>query len=98
MVLKKKDPLTGAHRDHVFVAEEDARRLGVADGDPVVVRSDHGEMTARVKVTGMKPGNVQVFFPEGNVLLPTGVRDPDALIPDFNAVVRLEPAREVQPA
>jgi molybdopterin-dependent oxidoreductase alpha subunit len=98
MVLKKKDPLTGAHRDHVFVAEEDARRLGVTQGDRVVVRSDHGEMTARVKVTGMKPGNVQVFFPEGNVLLPTGVRDPDALIPDYNAVVRLVPTREVQPA
>ncbi len=98
MVHKKKDPLTGALREDVFVAQEDAVRLGVGDGDRVVLRSDHGEMTATVKVTGMKPGNVQVFFPEGNVLLPTGIRDPDALIPDYNAIVRLEPKKEARPA
>jgi hypothetical protein len=50
-------------------------------------------MTARVRVQPVKPGNLQVFFPEGNALLPPGVRDPEALIPDYNAVVEMEPAR-----
>ncbi len=92
MVLKEKDPLTGAGRDAVFVSAEDAERLGVREGDPVVVRSEHGEMRARVKLAGIRPGNLQVFFPEGNVLIRPGVRDPDAHIPDFNAVVELIPA------
>jgi molybdopterin-dependent oxidoreductase alpha subunit len=93
MVHRSKDPLTGTGRDAVFVSSEDAGRLGLADGDPVRLRSEHGEMTARVRVQPVKPGNLQVFFPEGNALLPPGVRDPEALIPDYNAVVEMEPAR-----
>ena len=40
----------------------------------------------------MRPGNVQVFFPEGNVLLRAGRRDPASGVPDYNAVVTVEPA------
>jgi molybdopterin-dependent oxidoreductase alpha subunit len=92
MVLKDEDPLTGAHRDAVFVSPEDAGRLGLREGDPVLLRSDRGEMRARVKVAPIRPGNLQVFFPEGNVLIDPGVRDPESGIPDYNAVVRLESA------
>ena len=63
------------------------RRLGVADGAPVIVRSEHGELRARVHLGPIRPGNVQVFFPEGNVLLPVGDRDPESGVPDYNAVV-----------
>ena len=89
IVHKAKDPLTGAKRDAVFVAGEDASRLGLSEGDPVTVRSDHGELAARVKVTAIKPGNLQVFFPEGNALLATGRYDPECKIPDYTAVVEL---------
>ena len=40
----------------------------------------------------MRPGNVQVFFPEGNVLLRVGRRDPDSGVPDYNTVVTIEAA------
>jgi predicted molibdopterin-dependent oxidoreductase YjgC len=91
MVFAAKDPLTGAARDALLIAVEDAERLGLRDGAPVVVRSEHGEMAARVHLASIRPGNVQVFFPEGNVLLPHGRRDPGSGVPDYNAAVEVRP-------
>ena len=53
------------------------------------MRSEHGELRARVRRAGLRPGNVQVFFPEGNVLLQGGKRDAVSGIPDYNALVEL---------
>ena len=92
IVHEERDPLTGAMRDALLMAEPDAVRLGLAPGDPVVVRSDHGELRARVHHAPIRPGNVQVFFPEGNVLLAAGRRDPDSGVPDYNALVEVQPA------
>ena len=92
MVMAERDPLTGATRDAVFVAPDDAARLGVHDGDPVVVRSDHGQLRGRVRISELRAGNVQVFFPEGNVLLPMGRRD-ESGVPDYTAPVEIVPAR-----
>jgi anaerobic selenocysteine-containing dehydrogenase len=91
MVHAESDPLTGATRDALFIAATDALGLGVRDGDRVVVRSDAGSMQARVHVADLRPGNVQVFFPEGNVLIATGRRDAPSGVPDYNAVVTVEP-------
>jgi hypothetical protein len=55
------------------------------------VRSEHGELEARVHVSPLAPGNVQVFYPEGNVLLGAGRRDPESGVPDYNALVTIEP-------
>jgi predicted molibdopterin-dependent oxidoreductase YjgC len=90
MVWDHKDPLTGAARDALFLAASDAARLHVGDGDAVVVRSAHGEYRARVHVAPIRPGNVQAFFPEANVLLPGGARDASG-VPDYNALVAIEP-------
>jgi anaerobic selenocysteine-containing dehydrogenase len=76
----------------VFVAADDAARIGVDDGDPVVVRSDHGQLHGRVRISALRAGNVQVFFPEGNVLLPMGRRD-ESGVPDYTAPVEVVPAR-----
>ena len=92
MVHEQKDPLTGAMRDALFMAASDIDALGLGDGDRVVIRSDHGEMHARLHESPLRPGNVQVFFPEGNVLLRAGRRDPVSGVPDYNAVVELLPA------
>jgi molybdopterin-dependent oxidoreductase alpha subunit len=93
MVWSDTDPLTGAGRDALFVADEDATVLGVADGDPVLVRSKHGELRARVHVAPIRPGNVQAFFPEANPLLAPTVREPHSGVPDYNAVVEVIPVR-----
>ncbi len=92
MVWKDNDPLTGADRDAIFLAAVDAERIGVADGDPVVVRSDHGEITGRAFLAEIRPGNVQAFYPEANPLLSPTRRDASGA-PDYNAVVEIVPAR-----
>ena len=88
MVMAERDPLTGAGRDAVFLASADASRLGVGDGDAVVVRSAHGELRARVHVADARPGNAQVFFPEANVLLPMGRRG-ESGAPDYTTLVEI---------
>jgi predicted molibdopterin-dependent oxidoreductase YjgC len=92
MVWTEKDPLTGAKRDALFLANVDADALRLGPGDPVLVRSAHGEMQARVHLAPIRPGNVQAFFPEANVLLPSGSRDPSG-VPDYNTVVDILPLR-----
>jgi molybdopterin-dependent oxidoreductase alpha subunit len=89
MIWEERDPLTGATRDALFVAEEDAAALGVAEGDPVHVRSKHGELRARIHVAPIRPGNVQAFFPEANPLVAPAVREPQSGVPDYNAVVEV---------
>jgi anaerobic selenocysteine-containing dehydrogenase len=91
MVMRDEDPLTGARRDAVFMAAGDARRLGLANGTAVRVRSDTGEVAAHVHVAPMREGNVQMFFPECNRLIRPGIRDPDSQVPDYNAVVEVLP-------
>jgi molybdopterin-dependent oxidoreductase alpha subunit len=92
MVHAQRDPLTGAMRDALFMASVDAAGRGFMEGDRVVVRSEHGVLAARVHVGPVRAGNVQVFFPEGNVLLGAGKRDPESGVPDYNAIVTIERA------
>ncbi len=94
MVHKGRDPLTGSMRDSVLMAEEDARQLGFADGAAVVVRSVHGELAGKVMVAPMKPRNVQMLFPEANVLLASGPHDERSKIPDYNALVEILPVED----
>jgi molybdopterin-dependent oxidoreductase alpha subunit len=93
MVWKEVDPLTGAPRDALFLAPTDATALGVADGQAVLVKSQHGEMRARVHLASIRPGNVQAFFPESNPLLAPARRDAISGVPDYNAIVEVIPVQ-----
>lgn len=90
MVYESKDPLTGARREAVLVNREDAERLGLRAGDPVVLRNDVGEMRGHLVFAPVAPHNLQVHWPEGLALIDRRVRSPQADIPDYNAVVTLE--------
>jgi molybdopterin-dependent oxidoreductase alpha subunit len=90
MVHKERDPLTGASRDDVLISLRDAEDRGLRDGDAVLVRSNSGEMRGNCRIAPIAAGNVQVHWPEGNVLIERGVRDPECGIPDFNTSVELE--------
>ncbi len=90
MVEEDRDPLTGARREEVFMADQDARALGLREGEQVRLSSPVGEMLCRVKVARIRPGNLQVHWPEGNVLIPRGRLDARCGIPDYNCVVRVE--------
>lgn len=89
MVQANRDPLTGATRDALFMAADDVANLGLRDGDAVVARSEHGEMPARIRVSAMRPGNVEACFPEVNVLLAGRRRGEASGVPDYNTVVEI---------
>lgn len=89
MVHADVDPLTGAHRDAVFVSAQDAAELGLGAADTVDVISEHGRMRGRVRISRIAPRNVAVHWPEGNVLIAPGHIDPEGGVPDYNAVVEV---------
>ena len=91
MVFRDHDPLTGTNRDALFISAEDAARIGVGEGDPLLVRSGCGEVRARAHVAAIRAGDVQMFFPECNPLIRAGERDASG-VPDYNAVVEVLPA------
>jgi molybdopterin-dependent oxidoreductase alpha subunit len=92
MVQGDVDPLNGAHRDEILVSHNDAKRLGLEDGDAIVLRSDTGVLHGRVKRTRMPAGSLQVHWPEGNVLIAAGPehREPTSNVPDYTAIVTME--------
>jgi molybdopterin-dependent oxidoreductase alpha subunit len=95
MIHRAKDPLTGALRRDVLMSKVDAESLGLAAGDPVLLRSEAGEFRGRAKIAAIKARNVQVHWPESQALISRGRRDPACGIPDYNAVVEIVPLNEV---
>jgi molybdopterin-dependent oxidoreductase alpha subunit len=91
MIQRDVDPLTGAGRDDVLISPDDLTRLGLADGDQVELRSSSGSFRGRLKAAPMRPGNLEVHWPEGNTLLSPNAIDPESMEPDYNATVTLEP-------
>jgi len=90
MVHEAVDPLNGAGRDAVFMAPEDARDLGVGAGARVRLVGEHGALEGIVRLAPARPGNLQVHWPEGNVLIDPAKRSPTSGVPDYNALVRVE--------
>jgi molybdopterin-dependent oxidoreductase alpha subunit len=93
MIQRDKDPLTGAVRDDILISPDDLRRLQLDEGAMVRLQSPGGMFRGRLKKASIKPGNLEVHWPEGNVLLSASAIDPDSMEPDFNAVVTIERVR-----
>ncbi|MGH9858653.1 MAG: molybdopterin-dependent oxidoreductase, partial [Candidatus Acidiferrales bacterium] len=105
MVWDEADALAGTtRRDAIFIAPEDAQRLGLRQGDAVVVSStdrtelasnatlaDRGarEFRGTCHLAPVKPGTLQAYWPECNVLL-TNRLDPISKEPDYNTWVMLQ--------
>ncbi len=92
IVWGEEDPLTGARRDAVFIDAADVAALGLSAGDRIVLRNEHGTMVGTTFPVDLARGSLQVMWPEGNVLLPSGAqhREPGTQIPDYNAEVVVE--------
>ena len=63
----------------------------------MTLRSAHGSFTGRLLAAPIKPGNLEVHWPEGNALLAGDRLDPESMEPDYNAVVSLERAATTPP-
>ena len=90
MVQRQVDPLTGAGRDDILISADDMARLRLEEGAAVRLRSASGTFSGRVKRAPIKPGNLEVHWPEGMPLLSGSAIDPDSMEPDYNAVVTIE--------
>ena len=93
MVHRDVDPLTGARRDDILISDEDLARLQLSEGATVTLQARAGSFTGRLRAAPVKPGNLEVHWPEGNVLLSASAIDHVSMEPDYNAVVTLRPAR-----
>ncbi|MEH2079439.1 MAG: FdhF/YdeP family oxidoreductase [Nostoc sp.] len=89
MVQERKDAITGAMREAVLMNATDAAQLGLKDRDRVILKNDLGELCCQVYIAPIQSGNLQVHWPEGNVLLDKSKRSLEG-VPDYNAIVRLE--------
>jgi molybdopterin-dependent oxidoreductase alpha subunit len=90
LIYAEIDPLNGAPRDAVLMNPDDAAKLHLANNDPVTLRNQLGAYQARIHLAPIAPGNLQIHWPEGNVLLPHGIVDKAGGVPDYNTRVRIE--------
>jgi molybdopterin-dependent oxidoreductase alpha subunit len=81
-------------RDIVFMHPDDARRLGLWVGERVFITAQAGSYgPVRVQPIDIRPGNLAVYFPEANVLVPRRI-DTSSRTPVFKSVaVRVVRAR-----
>lgn len=89
MVQERRDAITGAVRDAVLINAADAAQLGLKNSDRVILKNELGELFCQVYIAPIQSGNLQVHWPEGNVLLDKSKRSLEG-VPDYNAIVRLE--------
>jgi predicted molibdopterin-dependent oxidoreductase YjgC len=90
MVQRPVDPLTGAGRYDILISARDLTRLQLSEGRTVQLRSASGSFRGTLKAANIKPGNLEIHWPEGNALLSGSAIDPDSMEPDFNAFVTIE--------
>ena len=92
LIYGETDPLTGAGRDAVLMHPDDAAALHLARGDRIALVNQHGRFEGRVQLAAIARGNLQVHWPESNVLIARGVVDALGGVPDYNTLVRVEKA------
>lgn len=95
VVYEEEDLYRGQERrDLVLMHTDDAERLGLEPDQPVKVTSSVGELTGYLarRYDSIKPGNISMYYPEANVLVPR-ILDPQSKTPAFKAVdVTISPA------
>ena len=90
LIYAEIDPLNNAPRDAILMSPEDAAKLHVITGDRITLVNPLGRYEGRVHCAPIAPGNLQIHWPEGNILIRKGVVDALGGVPDYNALVRVE--------
>ncbi len=92
LVYAEVDPITGAPRDAVLMNPNDAADLHLVQGERVVLKNELGVFEGRVFLAAIARRNLQIHWPEGNVIIRHGVTDPAGGVPDYNSRVRVKKA------
>lgn len=90
LIYAEVDPLNGAGRDAVLMNSDDAAELRLTNDEPVTLCNELGRYEGRVFLAPIARGNLQIHWPEGNVIIPRGLNDTLGGVPDYNAVVTVE--------
>lgn len=87
VVYDEEDLYRGQERrDVILMSREDMNRLGLQADQRVRIVSDAGEMrNILARPFDVRPGNVAMYCPEANILVPKGV-DPKSKTPSFKLV------------
>lgn len=86
VVYEEEDLYRGnTRRDVVMMSEQDASRLSVSEGAGVTVRTETGAMHAHVAIIDITPGNIAMYYPEANILVPRRL-DPKSKTPAFKCI------------
>lgn len=92
IVIKEHDPVQGGRgRLDCLMNGQDLRNLGLKSGDRARLRNETGSFDVIVREDHIRPGVVQAYWPECNVVIGTRI-DPRSEEPDYNAVVWVERA------
>jgi anaerobic selenocysteine-containing dehydrogenase len=98
LVYAQVDPINGAPREAVLMNPNDAAELSLKQNDPVALINGLGRFVGRVFLSPIARGNLQVHWPEGNVIIRRGITDAAGGVPDFNARVRVEKLADRSPS
>ena len=90
LIYAEIDPLNGAGREAILMNPADARALGLRERQRIALVNDVGRFEGRVRLARIAPGNLQIHWPEGNVILRRGVVDAAGGVPDYNTQARVE--------
>jgi anaerobic selenocysteine-containing dehydrogenase len=70
----------------VLMNEADIKKLGFKEGDSVTVKNDTGILSEqKLLAYPIKPGNIMMYYPESNVLVPRHF-DPQSRTPSFKSI------------
>lgn len=89
LIYAEIDPLNGSPRDAVLMSEQDAARWGFKNHDPIVLENEMGCYEGSAFIAPITSGNLQIHWPEGNVIIPRGLVDRGGGVPDYNAWVKI---------
>lgn len=92
VIYAEVDPINGATRDAVLMNPDDAAELHLMQREHVVLRNQLGSYEARVFLAPISRGNLQIHWPEGNVIIRRGVVDVGGSVPDYNTRVTVTKA------
>jgi len=99
VVYEEEDLYRGnLHRQVVMMSATDAGQLGLSVDDPVIVQTAAGQMSVRVALVDIRAGNLAMYYPEANELVPQ-ILDPQSKTPAFKFVqARIIPVQTEQSA
>ena len=73
-------------RNVVLMNEADINKIGLNQGDTVTVKNDTGTIAGqKLMVYPIKQGNIMMYYPESNVLVPRQF-DPQSKTPSFKSI------------